>query len=50
MKMQISNEDIATNDSENADVMEKHFAKVFNNHQSIDISVLDELEQREMLY
>jgi hypothetical protein len=49
MKMRKSNGDIATNDSENAEVIEKHFTKVFNNHRPIDISVLDELEQREMI-
>jgi hypothetical protein len=49
MKMRRTNGDIATNDSENADVMEKHFTKVFNNQRPIDISVLDDLKQREMI-
>jgi hypothetical protein len=47
--MRKSNGDIATNDSENADVMAKHFTKVFNNHRPIDISVLDELKQGETI-
>ena len=49
VKMRKPNGDIATNDRENADVMAEHFKKVFNNHRPIDISVLDELEQREII-
>ena len=49
IKMRKPNGDIATNDRENADVMAEHFKKVFNNHRPIDISVLDELEQREII-
>jgi hypothetical protein len=40
---------LATSDSDNADVMSKHFTKVFNNHRLIDTSVLDELKQRPII-
>eukprot|EP00978_Attheya_sp_CCMP212_P043118 scaffold275673_cov32-Attheya_sp.AAC.1 len=36
----------ASSDAENADVMGEHFTKVFNNHREIDLSVLEELDQR----
>eukprot|EP00978_Attheya_sp_CCMP212_P032042 scaffold123373_cov40-Attheya_sp.AAC.1 len=49
MKMRKEDGELARSDSENADVMAGHFKKVFNNHRPIDLSVLDELEQREII-
>eukprot|EP00978_Attheya_sp_CCMP212_P012017 scaffold29800_cov23-Attheya_sp.AAC.1 len=46
LKMRKSNGDLASSDAENADVMGEHFTKVFNNHRDIDLSVLEELDQR----
>ena len=47
--MRKPNGKIAKNDSKNADLMDKHFSKVFNNHQPIDVTVLEELKQRETI-
>eukprot|EP00978_Attheya_sp_CCMP212_P036232 scaffold162830_cov52-Attheya_sp.AAC.2 len=41
MKMRKEDDELARSDSENADVMARHFEKVFNNHRPIDLSVLD---------
>jgi hypothetical protein len=49
IKMKMENNEMAKNDSDNADVMGKHFSKVFNNHRPIDLTVLEELEQRETI-
>eukprot|EP00978_Attheya_sp_CCMP212_P040237 scaffold217553_cov44-Attheya_sp.AAC.1 len=40
---------LATSDSDNADIMGEHFTKVFNNHRLIDSSVLDELKQKPII-
>eukprot|EP00978_Attheya_sp_CCMP212_P004194 scaffold9100_cov64-Attheya_sp.AAC.4 len=45
--MRKSNGDLASSDTETADVMGEHFTKVFNNYREIDLSaVLKELDQR----
>jgi hypothetical protein len=49
MKMKLDNGELAKSDSDNADVMSKHFEKVFNNHRPIDLTVLDEIDQRETI-
>lgn len=49
MKMQKPDGEIAKIDSKNADVMDEHFSKVFNNHRLIDVTVLKELIQRETI-
>eukprot|EP00978_Attheya_sp_CCMP212_P004158 scaffold9027_cov61-Attheya_sp.AAC.6 len=49
IKMRKADGNLATSDSDNADVMGEHFTKVFNNHRPIDTSVLDELNQRPII-
>jgi hypothetical protein len=49
MMMPKEDGDLARSDSENADVMAGHLKKVFNNHRPINLSVLDKLEQREII-
>jgi hypothetical protein len=46
LKMRKADGELATNDSDNADVMGAHFTKVFNNHRAIDPTILDEIRQR----
>jgi hypothetical protein len=38
IKMEMENNEMAKNNSNNADVMGKHFFKVCNNHRPIDLS------------
>eukprot|EP00978_Attheya_sp_CCMP212_P046725 scaffold407965_cov39-Attheya_sp.AAC.2 len=49
MKMRKEDSELVRSNSENADVMAGHFEKVFNNHRPFDLSVLNELEQREII-
>ncbi|KAL7552600.1 hypothetical protein ACHAWF_015837 [Thalassiosira exigua] len=41
---------IATSDAENMEILEKHFAKVFNNHRPVNFDILNEVLQRETLW
>ena len=41
--------ELAKNDDKNAEILEPHFKKVFNNKRDIDWEVLDEILQRSML-
>eukprot|EP00978_Attheya_sp_CCMP212_P019616 scaffold55228_cov62-Attheya_sp.AAC.9 len=49
MKMKLKNSELAKSDTDNASMMSKHFTKVFNNHHPLDISVLDEVAQRDII-
>eukprot|EP00978_Attheya_sp_CCMP212_P035773 scaffold157687_cov54-Attheya_sp.AAC.1 len=49
IKMKLDNRELAKSNSDNSDVMSKHFEKVFNNHQPIDLTVLDKIDQRETI-
>jgi hypothetical protein len=49
MKMKMEDGSFAVSDKDNADIMGSHFKKVFNNHKPIDLSVLEELEQKPIL-
>jgi hypothetical protein len=50
MKMRMEYGSYAVSDYDNANIMGKHFKKVFNNHKPIDLSVLDELDQQPTLH
>ena len=41
---------IAISDAENMEILEKHFAKVFNNHRPVNFEILDRVLQRETMW
>ena len=49
MQMQLTNGELATTDAENASVIVPQFHRVFNNNRLIDWTVLDKINQREVM-
>ena len=41
---------LAKNDAENTSILGHHFTRVFNNKRNVDWSVLDEIEQRDIMH
>ena len=49
MRLKLPNGELATPDTENAFVMEPHFAKIYQNHYPVDFLVLCDLLQKTMI-
>ena len=49
MQMLLPNGELETTDAENSSVFVPHFHRLFNNHISVDWSVLDKSNQREVM-
>ena len=48
--MQLPNRELTMTDAENASVFGPHFHRVFNNHIPIDWPVLDNINQKDVMY